>query len=50
LCGFGELAASLTPALETEMNLAVEPLRCQYGTPGPYNAGMYGYLQSLEAA
>jgi len=50
LCGFGDLSASLTAALETEMSLTVEPLRSQYGTPGPYNAGMYGYLQSLEAA
>jgi len=26
----------------------VEPLRSRFGTPGPYNAGLLGYLESVE--
>ncbi len=26
----------------------IEPLRSRFGTPGPYNAGLLGYLESVE--
>jgi type IV pilus assembly protein PilM len=41
LCGFPDGA----PA---GMNCEVELLRSRFGTPGPFNAGMLGYLESVE--
>jgi len=45
LCGFGEHAALWGPLWEAELGLAVEPARSRFGTPGPFDAGLLGYLQ-----
>lgn len=50
LCGFGEGGGHLAQQLTSELNVAVEPLRAVQGYPGPYNAGLLGYLRSTEAA
>jgi hypothetical protein len=45
LCGFGEHGAVWGPLWEAELGLAVEPARSRFGAPGPFNAGLLGYLQ-----
>ncbi|MBI4902771.1 MAG: hypothetical protein HY820_04000 [Acidobacteria bacterium] len=45
LCGFGNLGEEIAMHLEQEMQVRVEPLRSPFGLPGPYNAGLMGYLQ-----
>lgn len=47
LCGFGGLGGDVAQALEVELNTRVEPLRGAHGTPGPFNAGLMGYLQGM---
>ncbi len=49
MCGFGAIGEAMAPELESELNVSVEPLRSRFGVPGPYNAGLYGYLESVEA-
>lgn len=50
LCGFGDLARDWAPAWQSELNLPVEPLVSRLGTPGPYNAGLLGYLAEMGAS
>lgn len=47
LCGFGGLSGDVAQVLEAELNTRVEPLRGAHGTPGPFNAGLMGYLQGM---
>lgn len=47
LCGFGSFGDSIAPDLEAELNTRVGPLRSPFGVPGPFNAGLLGYLQSV---
>ncbi|HUS05218.1 MAG TPA: hypothetical protein VMZ52_02910 [Bryobacteraceae bacterium] len=49
VCGFGAAAEQFRTQWETELGIAVEPLGSRLGTPGPYNAGLLGYLESLGA-
>lgn len=46
----GVAADGTASQLGQELNVAVEPLRSVYGAPGPANAGLFGYLQGVEAA
>ena len=50
ICGFGDLANDLAPEWERELNLPVEPLSSRFGAPGPYNAGLLGYLTEAGAS
>lgn len=36
---------SIASDLSRELELPVEPVESRYGTPGEYNAGLFGYLQ-----
>ncbi len=47
LCGFGALGGDAAHVLEAELNTKVEPLRGAHGMPGPYNAGLMGYLHGM---
>jgi type IV pilus assembly protein PilM len=47
VCGFPPAAAA---QFEGEVGIPVEPLRSRFGNPGESNAGLLGYLESLEAA
>ncbi|MBL8231047.1 MAG: hypothetical protein JNL98_21325 [Bryobacterales bacterium] len=47
LCGFGAFGDSIAAELESELNTRVAPLRSPFGPPGPFNAGLHGYLQSV---
>ncbi|MBC7928799.1 MAG: hypothetical protein H7039_24410 [Bryobacteraceae bacterium] len=40
--------AGRVPDWVSELQIPVEPLRSRYGTPGPSNAGLLGYLQSVS--
>lgn len=42
-CGFGP-----NPEWLRQIPLAAEPLRSRFGIPGPYDAGLLGYLESVE--
>jgi hypothetical protein len=48
VCGSPQLANDLRSELAAEANLEVEPLRSRYGAPDQFNAGLLGYLESLE--
>jgi len=48
VCGFPQDAQELRDELASETNLEIEPLRSRYGTPDQFNAGLLGYLESLE--
>jgi len=48
VCGFPQAAEDLRTELAAECNLEIEPLRSRYGTPDQFNAGLLGYLESLE--
>ncbi len=43
-CGFGPL----NDELAAEVGIACEPLRSRFGLPNQFNAGLLGYLESLE--
>lgn len=45
LCGFGSRMAELQPAWGEALNLPVEPAQAALGVPGPFNAGLLGFLQ-----
>ena len=47
LCGFGSETDSVLRRFQTELEVAVEPLRSQFGMPGENNAGLLGYVRSL---
>jgi hypothetical protein len=49
LCGFGPVADQYATQWTTELGVPFEPVRSRFGTPGPYNAGLLGYLESPEA-
>ncbi|MBI3209569.1 MAG: hypothetical protein HYZ37_11800 [Candidatus Solibacter usitatus] len=46
LCGFGDMVPDASRILGAEMQVQVEPLRSHLGLPGPYNAGLLGYVRS----
>jgi type IV pilus assembly protein PilM len=47
-CGFGAITEDLRAQCEVELGLALEPLRSRFGVPGQNNAGLLGYLESIE--
>lgn len=48
LCGFGGTGESFRLRAQAELGVEVEPLRSRFGTPSQENAGLLGYLESLE--
>lgn len=48
VCGAGTLAEELRQEFEGEAGTPVEPLRSRYGAPHSYDAGLLGYLESVE--
>ncbi|MBS1873841.1 MAG: hypothetical protein JSU00_11545 [Acidobacteria bacterium] len=49
LCGFGPLAHAWQPEWQRELGVPVESLQSRAGAPGPYNAGLLGYLEGSGA-
>jgi len=49
LGGFGSATADLRRLMELELGAPVEPLVSRYGEVEDYNAGLLGWLESLEA-
>jgi type IV pilus assembly protein PilM len=48
LCGFGEAIAEAQTRLESELGIAAAPVTSRFGVPAEHNAGLLGYLESLE--
>jgi type IV pilus assembly protein PilM len=48
LCGFGPLTEELRQRCQEELATPAELLRSRYGSPSQGNAGLLGYLESLE--
>ena len=48
LCGFGADTAECAERWQSEWGVPVEPLRARFGTPGQNNAGLLGYLESVN--
>jgi type IV pilus assembly protein PilM len=48
LCGFGPETEELGRNWSEQWGLTVERLRSRFGAPGPADAGLYGYLESLD--
>jgi type IV pilus assembly protein PilM len=46
VCGLSQQAAAQFG--QSVKNCEIEPLRSRFGTPGPFNAGLLGYLESVE--
>ena len=47
LCGFGSESADYAERWQAEWGVTVEPLQARFGTPGPNDAGLLGYLESV---
>lgn len=47
LCGFGPFGDQWGPVWSQELRIPVEPMRSRFGTPGPANAGLLGYLEGI---
>jgi type IV pilus assembly protein PilM len=47
LCGFGAQTADYVERWQAEWGVTVEVLEAKFGTPGPNNAGLLGYLESV---
>lgn len=50
LCGLGPAGEQMGQYWHSEWGVQVETLRSRYGAPGPANAGLLGYLESLGEA
>lgn len=46
LCGFGPSSHDLAQRWSAELKIPFEVLQSRYGTPGPYNAGVLGFLEA----
>lgn len=49
LCGLGPAGEQMGQLWRSEWGVQVETLQSRHGSPGPANAGLLGYLESLEA-
>jgi hypothetical protein len=50
LCGLGPAGEHMGQLWQAEWGVKVETLRSRHGAPGPANAGLLGYLESLGKA
>lgn len=48
LCGFPPLSGDTLDRWRRELGAAIEPVGSRFGAPTPYNAGLLGYLETLE--
>jgi len=48
LCGLGVIGEQMASQWHADWGVNVETIRSRYGAPGPGNAGLLGYLESLE--
>lgn len=48
ICGF-EGAADVAAALTAELGVDVVVAASRFGAPGPYNSGLFGYLETIDA-
>lgn len=50
LCGLGPAGEQMAHNWKSEWSgVTIETLHSRYGAPGPANAGLFGYLESIEA-
>jgi hypothetical protein len=49
LCGLGSMGEQMAQHWHSDWHVVVETLRSRYGLPGPANAGLLGYLESIAA-
>lgn len=47
MCGFGELAASVSESVSAELGVPAEPLRSRLGKPDETNTGLLGLLEQV---
>ncbi len=47
LCGLGTLGEQVSHEWAADLKLEVEILRSRFGVPGPFNAGVMGYLEGM---
>jgi type IV pilus assembly protein PilM len=50
VCGFPALSAEAVERWSRELGAPVIEAFSRFGKPGPFDAGLYGYLEALEAA
>lgn len=50
LCGLPRESEQLRRSWSDEFSLPVTGMHSRFGTPGPFNAGLFGYLESVEAS
>ena len=48
LCGFGASSNDLVQRWSSELKIPFEILQSRYGTPGPYNAGVLGFMEGAN--
>jgi type IV pilus assembly protein PilM len=48
LCGFPPLAGDTLARWQSELGAEIETVKSRFGEPAPYNAGLLGYLETLE--
>ncbi len=48
LCGFGAESGDLAQRWSAELSIPFEILQSRYGTPGPHNSGVLGYMESAN--
>ena len=48
LCGFGPDGPQVALRWTSDLDTKVEVLQSRYGTPGPYNAGVLGFMESTN--
>ena len=49
LCGFGSLTHLWQAEWQKELGVPVDAVQSKFGAPGPYNAGLLGYLEGAGA-
>jgi type IV pilus assembly protein PilM len=49
LCGLGALGEQVSRAWANDWNVKIEAIASRFGTPGPVNAGLLGYLESVNS-
>jgi hypothetical protein len=47
ICGFGPATDGARTWLESELKVPVQPLTSRFGSPGEYNAGLLGCLETI---
>jgi type IV pilus assembly protein PilM len=47
ICGFGPATDGVRTWLESELKVPVQPLTSRFGSPGEYNAGLLGCLETI---